>query len=51
MNIKRWLICAFLFFICFLILRWLSNTNHIIEGYGYRGVRRRYNYDEDIDSL
>ena len=25
MNIKRWMLCAFLFFICFLFLRWLNN--------------------------
>jgi hypothetical protein len=36
MNIKRWLLCAFLFLICFLILRWLNNAK-IIEGYGCHG--------------
>ena len=36
MNIKRWLLCAFLFLICFLILRWLNNKN-IIEGHGGGG--------------
>ena len=27
MNIKRWLLCGFLFLICFLILRWLNNSS------------------------
>jgi hypothetical protein len=34
-NIKRWLICAFLFLICFLILRFL-NSNTTKEGYNTR---------------
>ena len=33
MNIKRWLLCGFLFLICFLILHWLNN-NSIGEIYG-----------------
>jgi hypothetical protein len=40
MNIKRWLLCAFLFLICFLFLRWLNNKS-IIEGNG--GGRGRGN--------
>jgi hypothetical protein len=36
MNIKRWLICAFLFLVCFLFLRWLNNGK-IIEGHGGGG--------------
>jgi rhoptry neck protein 2 len=35
-NIKRWTICAFLFFICFLILRFL-NGKKSVEGYGGHG--------------
>ena len=35
MNIKRWLLCGFLFLICFLILRWLNNEKNN-EGYGGR---------------
>lgn len=31
MNIKRWLLCAFLFLICYFVLRWLNNKN-IVEG-------------------
>jgi len=33
MNIKRWLLCAFLLILCFLFLRWLNSTGAIIEGY------------------
>ena len=50
MNIKRWLLCAFLFLICFLILRWLNNGK-IFEGYcgcgggGGRGYYRRQGYE------
>jgi hypothetical protein len=43
-NIKRWTICAFLFFICFLILRQLDVKS---EGYrngcgcgGYKGNKK-----------
>ena len=46
MNIKRWLLCAFLFLICFLILRWLNNTK-IMEGYeegGHGGRGHGYYY-------
>ena len=32
-NIKRWSICAFLFFICFLIIRFLDGKN---EGFQCR---------------
>jgi hypothetical protein len=32
MNIKRWVLCAFLFIICFLFLRWLNDGKNI-EGY------------------
>jgi hypothetical protein len=35
-NFKRWLLCAFLFLICFIILRLLSGIT-IIEGHGSRG--------------
>jgi hypothetical protein len=35
-NIKRWAICAILFLICFLILRYL-NGQTIIEGHGGGG--------------
>jgi len=38
MNIKRWLLCAFLFLICFLFLRWLNNKNIIVEGHGGGGM-------------
>jgi len=45
-NIKRWALCAFLFLICFLILRFLDGKS-LFEGYrggcgcrGYKGNRR-----------
>ena len=40
-NIKRWIICAVLFLICFLILRYL-NGQPTIEGHGGRGGRGGY---------
>jgi len=36
MNIKRWLVCGFLFIICFLFLRWL-NKSSVVEGHGGGG--------------
>ena len=37
MNIKRWLLCAFLMIICFFFLRWLNSTTTIVEGHGGGG--------------
>jgi len=37
MNIKRWLLCAFLMIICFFFLRWLNSTSTIVEGHGGGG--------------
>ena len=39
MNIKRWLLCGFLFLICFLFLSWLNNKN-VVEGHGGGGGGR-----------
>lgn len=36
-NLKRWSICAVLFFICFLILRSLGSNKPIMEGFGHGG--------------
>jgi len=43
-NLKRWSICAVLFFICFLILRSLGSNKPIMEGFG-RGGGFSYGYD------
>jgi hypothetical protein len=40
-NLKRWSICAVLFFICFLILRSLGSNKPIMEGFG-RGMGHGY---------
>jgi hypothetical protein len=36
-NTKRWLLCAFLFIICFIILQFLNSKNPIVEGHGGGG--------------
>jgi len=36
-NTKRWLICAFLFIICFIILQFLNSKKPIVEGHGGGG--------------
>ena len=54
MNIKRWLLCGFLFLICFLILHWLNNTNSkIVESYGrnrrfFRGDSNDSYYENNL---
>jgi len=42
MNIKRWLLCAFLFLICFVFLHWLNNYN-VVESNQESDSNRRGN--------
>ena len=41
-NLKRWSVCAVLFFICFLILRSLGSNKPIMEGFGRGGMGHGY---------
>ena len=44
MSVKKWLTCAFLFFVCYLIIAYLDKAVEEFRGGGRGGIGRGYGY-------